>query len=112
MAQLKNKTFNTVKEQELYMADMPVMTERGTFIINGIERVVVPQLARSYGVYFTANEVRAKRYFGAKIIPERGAWIEIETEAGDAMTVKIDKNRKFPITTLLRVLGAGENDDI
>jgi DNA-directed RNA polymerase subunit beta len=109
---LRNKSFNTVKEQEIFMADVPVMTERGTFIINGIERVVVPQLARSYGVYFTANEVRGKRYFGAKIIPERGAWIEIESEANDVLWVKIDKNRKFALTTLLRALGASTDEDI
>jgi len=112
VVRLRNKSFNTVKEQEIFMADVPVMTERGTFIINGIERVVVPQLARSYGVYFTANEVRSKRYFGAKIIPERGAWIEIETEAADMLWVKIDKNRKFALTTFLRAMGAGTDAEL
>jgi DNA-directed RNA polymerase subunit beta len=72
---LKNKTFESEKDQEMFLADMPVMTENGTFIINGVERVIVPQLARSYGIFFTANEVKGRTLFGAKIIPARGAWI-------------------------------------
>lgn len=94
------------------MADFPIMTKNGTFIINGIERVIVPQLARSFGIFFTENEVRSKRYFGAKIIPARGAWIEIETESDDVVYVRIDKNRKFAITTLLRAMGAATDADI
>jgi DNA-directed RNA polymerase subunit beta len=102
---LVNKTIGTEKEQEVFMADFPMMTRHGTFIVNGVERVVVPQLARSYGVIFNTNLVRGRRYFGAKIIPGRGAWIELETDAEDNIFVKIDKNRKFPMTTFLRVMG-------
>jgi len=73
VVRLKNKAQNTEKEQEIFLADLPVMTSHGTFIINGVERVIVPQLARSYGVFFTAEELKGKRHFGAKIIPSRGA---------------------------------------
>ncbi len=103
---LKNKLLSTEKEQEIFLTDIPLMTNHGTFIINGIERVIVPQLARSFGMFFTANEIKGKRYFGAKIIPARGAWIEIESDADDLIYVKIDKKRKFSVTSLLRVLGA------
>ncbi len=102
---LKNKTFESAKEQEIFMTDIPVMTENGTFIINGVERVIVPQLARSYGIFFTANESKGKTLFGAKIIPARGAWVEIESEADGVVYVKIDRKKKFPISSLLRVLG-------
>jgi DNA-directed RNA polymerase subunit beta len=101
---LKNLTINEEKEQEIFMADLPLMTPRGTFIINGNERVVVPQLARSFGIFFTLNELKGKRYFGAKIIPARGAWIEVESDADDSISVRIDRKRKFPVTTLLRIL--------
>ena len=74
---LKNKMFNSEKEQELFLADFPLMTYHGTFIINGIERVIVPQLARSFGVFFTSDEVKTKTVFGAKVIPARGVWLEI-----------------------------------
>jgi len=107
---LKNKILGTEKEQELFMADFPLMTDHGTFIISGIERVIVPQLARSYGMFFTTNIVRGKRVFGAKIIPARGAWVEIETDADGAIFVRIDRKRKFAVTTLLRALGAKDND--
>ncbi|MBI2673794.1 MAG: DNA-directed RNA polymerase subunit beta [Candidatus Zambryskibacteria bacterium] len=100
---LKNLILNTEKEQEIFMADFPLMTSHGTFIISGIERVVVPQLARSTGVAFTAQELKGKKTFGAKIIPGRGAWIEIETDLDGTLYVRIDRKRKFPITTLLRV---------
>lgn len=103
---LKNKLLSTEKEQEIFLTDIPLMTNHGTFIINGIERVIVPQLARSFGMFFTDNEIKGKRYFGAKIIPARGAWIEIESDADDLIYVKVDKKRKFPVTSLLRVLGA------
>jgi DNA-directed RNA polymerase subunit beta len=102
---LKNKTFGGEKEQEIFFTDIPVMTEHGTFIINGVERVIVPQLARSYGVFFTASESKGRTYFGAKIIPARGAWIEIDSEADGAIYVKIDRKRKFPVTSLFRVFG-------
>ncbi len=109
---LKNKILGTEKEQELFMADFPLMTDHGTFIISGIERVIVPQLARSYGMFFTSNVVRGKKVFGAKIIPARGAWVEIETDAEGSLFVRIDRKRKFAVTTLLRALGAKDNDAI
>ena len=109
---LKNKTFDSDKEQEIFMADIPVMTENGTFIINGVERVIVPQLARSYGIFFTTSESKGKTLFGAKIIPARGAWVEIESEADGVVYVKIDRKKKFPISSLLRVLGVVEEKDM
>ena len=109
---LKNKIVGSVKEQELFMADFPLMTAHGTFVISGIERVIVPQLARSFGVFFTAEEIRGKKYFGAKIIPARGAWIEIETDVDGGIYVRIDRRRKFSVTSLLRVLGGKDEADI
>jgi len=103
---LKNKTLNVEKEQEMFLADFPLMTDHGTFIINGVERVIVPQLARSFGIFFVANEIRGKSYFGAKVVPARGAWMEIEMDADNTIYCRIDRKRKFPITSLLRVLGA------
>jgi len=102
---LTNKILGTVKEQEIFISELPLMTPHGTFIINGVERVIVPQLARSFGVFFTESENKGKRYFGAKIIPARGVWIEIESESDGAIYVRIDKKRKFPVTALLRVMG-------
>jgi len=101
---LTNKTLNETKEQEIFLADFPLMTGHGTFIINGIERVVVPQLARSFGVFFTDNILRGNKYFGAKIIPAKGVWIEFESEPDGAIYVRIDRKRKFPVTSLVRVL--------
>ncbi len=95
-------------EQEVFLADFPLMTERGTFIINGVERVVISQLIRSPGSFFTAE----KGYFGAKIIPNRGAWLEFQTEPTGFIVVKIDRKRKVPVTTLLRALGLSENKHI
>lgn len=109
---LTNKILGTVKEQEIFMSELPVMTDHGTFIINGVERVIVPQLARSFGFFFTESENKGKRYFGAKIIPARGVWIEIESEADGAIYVRIDKKRKFPATALLRVMGYHTNESI
>ncbi len=109
---LTNKILNTVKEQEIFMSELPLMTPHGTFIINGVERVIVPQLARSFGVFFTESENKGKRYFGAKVIPARGVWIEIESESDGAIYVRIDKKRKFPVTALLRVLGLDTNESI
>ncbi|MEI7810077.1 MAG: DNA-directed RNA polymerase subunit beta [bacterium] len=109
---LTNKILGTVKEQEIFMSELPVMTNHGTFIINGVERVIVPQLARSFGFFFTESESKGKRYFGAKIIPARGVWIEIESEADGAIYVRIDKKRKFPATALLRVMGYHTNEMI
>jgi len=109
---LKNKTFESEKDQEIFMSDIPVMTDNGTFIINGVERVIVPQLARSYGIFFTAAETKGKTYFGAKIIPARGAWVEIESEADGIVYVKIDRKKKFPISSLLRVLGVTKDSEM
>ncbi len=94
--------------QEVYFGDFPIMTKRGTFIINGVERVVVPQLIRSAGVYFTSVVSRGRQLFGAKIMPGRGAWIEFETENDGAIFVKIDRHRKVVVTDLLRVFGVTE----
>jgi len=112
VVRLKNKTLNTSKEQEIFMADFPMMTPHGTFIINGVERVIVPQLARSFGVSFSVQELKGKRYFGAKIIPSRGAWVELESEPDGVIYVRIDKKRKFPVTFLLRVLGMKDDKEI
>lgn len=100
---LKNKTINQEKEQEIFLADFPLMTAHGTFIVNGNERVVVPQLARSFGVFFAETEVRGRKFFAAKIIPAVGAWVEMETDADEAVYVRIDRKRKFPVSSLLRV---------
>ncbi|MEN9582329.1 MAG: DNA-directed polymerase subunit beta, DNA-directed polymerase subunit beta [Candidatus Parcubacteria bacterium] len=102
----------TDKEQEIFLSDVPLMTGHGTFIINGVERVIVPQLARSYGVFFNESELKGKRVFGAKIIPARGVWIEIETETDGAIYVRIDKKRKFSVGSLIRVLGLHTDDKI
>ncbi len=109
---LKNKTFDSDKDQEIFLADIPVMTDHGTFIINGVERVIVPQLARSYGIFFTSQELKGKTYFGAKIIPSRGSWIEIESEADGVIYIKIDRKKKIPVTSLLRVLGLEKDEDM
>lgn len=93
------------KEQEVYFGDFPLMTNRGTFIISGVERVVVSQLMRSSGVYFTANVYRGEKLFGAKIIPNRGAWLEFNTEPDGFIGVRIDRRRKAPVTMLLKVFG-------
>lgn len=107
--ELTNKVTGEVKASELYLGDYPWMTDRGTFIINGSERVVVSQLIRSAGVFFTAERSGDKNYYGAKLIPGRGAWLEFETSANGAIFVKIDRRRKIAITTLLRALGYGTN---
>jgi DNA-directed RNA polymerase subunit beta len=109
---LQNKILGTVKEQEIFISEIPLMTNHGTFIINGVERVIVPQLARSFGVFFTESEIKGKRYFGAKIIPARGVWIEIEGDADGGLYIRIDKKRKFPATTLLRAMGYATNEEI
>ncbi|MDP1884075.1 MAG: DNA-directed RNA polymerase subunit beta [Candidatus Moranbacteria bacterium] len=99
------KKTGEIKEQEIYLGDFPIMTERGTFIINGVERVVVSQLIRSPGVFFTMDYQKGRRLFGAKIIPNRGAWLEIETDFDGVMYVKIDRKRKVSLTSLLRAFG-------
>src|SRR5881275_1062393 len=103
-----------IKESEVFMGDFPIMTEEGTFIVNGTERVVVSQLVRSPGIYFTSSEDRAsgRMLYAAKLIPNRGPWLEIETSGKDILTVKIDRKRKIPVTTLVRALGYGSNNEI
>ncbi len=109
---LVNLRTKTVKEQEIYLGDLPIMTPRGTFVINGVERVVVSQLVRSAGAFFTAEVYRGRRYYGAKIIPNRGAWLEFETDPKNVIWVKIDRKRKVPVTALLRAFGISDNDSI
>ena len=109
---LVNKLDKTEDTQEVYLGDFPIMTDRGTFIINGVERVIVSQLVRSSGVYFTASVWRGKKLFGAKIIPNRGAWLEFETESSGFIGVKIDRHRKTAVTDLLRVFGMESNEEI
>lgn len=105
VVELTNKVTGEVKDQEIYLGDYPWMTERGTFVINGAERVVVSQLIRSAGVFFTSEPHGSSKLYGAKVIPGRGAWLEFETAASGALFVKIDRKRKIPVTTLLRALG-------
>lgn len=105
--ELTNKVTGEVKESEIYLGDYPWMTERGTFIINGSERVVVSQLIRSAGIFFTASKAAGRSLYGAKLIPGRGAWLEFETSAAGVLYVKIDRRRKIAVTTLLRALGYG-----
>ena len=107
-ATLVLKKTGEVKEQEIYLGEFPLMTERGAFIINGVERVVVSQLIRSPGVFFTMTFDKGKKLFGAKIIPNRGAWLEIETDLDGVISVKIDRKRKLPITVLLKAFGYDE----
>ncbi|HSX36714.1 MAG TPA: DNA-directed RNA polymerase subunit beta [Patescibacteria group bacterium] len=107
---LTNKVTGEVKEQEIYLGDYPWMTTRGTFVINGAERVVVSQLIRSAGVFFTADQHGTTALYGAKVIPGRGAWLEFETAANGALYVKIDRKRKIAVTTLLRALGVTESN--
>jgi DNA-directed RNA polymerase subunit beta len=109
---LVNLKTKEVKEQEVFLANFPLMTERATFIINGVERVVISQLIRSPGVFFTAERIGDRNFFGAKIIPNRGSWLEFETELNGALGVKIDRKRKFPVTTLLRAFGISDNSEI
>lgn len=110
--ELVNKDTGEVKEQEIFLGDYPWMTERGTFVINGVERVVVSQLVRSPGVFFTSDATSGNELFGAKVIPGRGAWLELETSAAGVISVKIDRKRKLPITTLLRAFGYSTDEEL
>src|SRR3990167_960431 len=110
---LKNKRTGQNKEQELFLADFPLMTLRGTFIINGVERVVISQLIRSPGAFFSlSRSSRYKRFFGAKLIPSRGAWLEFETEYNGVISVRIDRKRKVAATALLRAFGIKDDEEI
>ncbi len=108
---LVNLRTKEIKEQEIYLTDFPVMTERGTFIVNGVERVIISQLIRSPGAFFTLSKISGKNCFGAKIIPNRGAWLEFETENSGFIGVKIDRKRKLPVTTLLKALGLADTEE-
>ena len=110
---LVNKETGEVKVQEVFMGDFPLMTEMGTFIINGAERVIVSQLVRSPSVYYSGKlDKNGKKGFTATVIPNRGAWLEYETDAKDIVYVRIDRTRKLPITVLLRALGFGSDQEI
>jgi DNA-directed RNA polymerase subunit beta len=109
--QLINKETGEIKEQDVFLGGVPLMTDQGTFVINGIERVVVSQIVRSPGVFFSKNAA-TPHFKNAKIIPKRGAWLEVETDKKGIITVKIDRKRKIPITSLLRVFGFAKDEEI
>jgi len=110
---LLNKETGEIKESDVFMGDFPLMTDSGTFIINGAERVIVSQLVRSPGVYYAATRDKAgKELFSSTVIPNRGAWLEYETDSNDIFYVRIDKNRKLPITTFVRAMGLSSNQEI
>jgi len=111
-AKLVNRKTNKGIEQEVFLGDFPLMTDRGTFIINGIERVVVSQLIRSAGIFFTSEVYGEKKYYGAKIIPNRGSWLEFETDINNIIWVKIDRKRKISVTALLRAFGYSSDEEI
>ncbi len=113
-ARLLNNETGEIKESEVFMGDFPIMTDSGTFVINGAERAIVSQLVRSPGIYYAekADEKTGKRLFSSTIIPNRGAWLEYETSPNDVLYVRIDKNRKLPITAFVRALGIGSNQQI
>ncbi len=111
-ARLLNKKTGKAINQEIFLGDFPLMTSNGTFIINGIERVIVSQLIRSAGVMFTADFLKGKKCYGAKIIPNRGAWLEIETDANKVMWIRIDRKRKVAATSLLRAFGYSSDEEI
>jgi DNA-directed RNA polymerase subunit beta len=112
-AKLVNKRSGASKKQEIYLGDFPLMTEKGTFIINGVERVVVSQLIRSAGVFFTSDTYLSRSYYGAKIIPNRGAWLEVETDPKKkVLYVNIDRKRKVAVTSLLRAFGYETDQEI
>lgn len=110
---LENKETGELKEHDLFMGDFPIMTDTGTFIINGAERVIVSQLVRSPGVYYKKErDAFDKEIYSAQLIPNRGAWIELESDPSGSISVRIDRNRKMPVTVLVRALGYSSNDDI
>ena len=110
---LINKETEEINEHEIFMGDLPLMTETGTFVINGAERVIVSQLVRSPGIYYAiAHDKLGKRLFSSTVIPNRGAWLEYETDSNDVFYVRVDRTRKVPITVLIRALGIGTNAEI
>lgn len=112
-ARLLNKESGEIKESEVFMGDFPLMTDSGTFVINGAERVIVSQLVRSPGVYYKMEyDKTGKELFSSTVIPNRGAWLEYENDANDVFYVRIDKNRKLPVTVFIRALGLGTDSEI
>jgi DNA-directed RNA polymerase subunit beta len=111
-AVLTNMVSGEVKESDVFLGEFPMMTKNGTFIVNGIERVIVSQIVRSYGVLFTGEQHNDRYLFGAKLIPARGAWLEFETSSRNVISVKVDKKRRIPVTTFLRALGYGTDEQI
>ncbi len=112
-ARLRNKEADEIKEQELFMGDFPLMTQTGTFIINGAERVIVSQLVRSPGIYYAMDYDKVgKQLISATVIPNRGAWLEYETDSNDIFSVRVDRNRKVPVTVLIRSMGIGSDEEI
>ena len=110
---LINKEKDEITEHDIFMGDLPLMTETGTFVINGAERVIVSQLVRSPGIYYAISHDKiGKRLFSSTVIPNRGAWLEYETDSNDVFYVRVDRTRKVPITVLIRALGVGSNDEI
>ena len=110
---LRNKETEEIKEQEIFMGDFPIMTNSGTFVINGAERVIVSQIVRSPGMYYTRTADKADNLtFATTVIPYRGAWLEYETDLSDVFYVRIDKNRKLPITCLIRAIGPKTDAEI
>ncbi|MCL2665470.1 MAG: DNA-directed RNA polymerase subunit beta [Defluviitaleaceae bacterium] len=110
---LRNKEVDEIKEQEIFMGDFPLMTNNGTFIINGAERVIVSQLMRSPGIYYSVDRDKAGKFLvSSQIIPNRGAWLEYETDSNDVVSVRVDRTRKVPVTVLIRSLGVGNDSDI
>ena len=110
---LRNKEIDEIREQEIFMGDFPIMTDTGTFVINGAERVIVSQLVRSPGIYYDiAKDKVGKNLLTSTVIPNRGAWLEYETDSNDVFSVRVDRTRKVPVTVLIRALGIGNNQDI
>ncbi len=110
---LHNKTTDEINEHEIFMGDLPLMTETGTFVINGAERVIVSQLVRSPGIYYAIDHDKlGKELYSCTVIPNRGAWLEYETDSNDVFYVRVDRTRKVPITVLIRALGVGTNSEI
>ena len=110
---LYNKEIDEINEHEIFMGDLPLMTETGTFVINGAERVIVSQLVRSPGIYYAiAHDKLGKKLYSCTVIPNRGAWLEYETDSNDVFYVRVDRTRKVPITVLIRALGIGTNQEI
>ena len=110
---LYNKDKDELSSHEIFMGDLPLMTDTGSFVINGAERVIVSQLVRSPGIYYgIAHDKVGKRLFSSTVIPNRGAWLEYETDSNDIFYVRVDRTRKVPITVLIRALGWGTNNEI